>query len=66
MDFYVETGGKYGVSNFAEMIIPVESDNPYEYDYFRNSFLPNKKEPANADIIQKKEIIWVILLKKAL
>ena len=38
----VETGGKYGVSNFAEMIIPVESDNPYEYDYFPELFHQTK------------------------
>lgn len=62
----METGGKYGVSNFAEMIIPVESDNPYEYDYFPELFFTKQKEPANADITQKKEVIWVILLKKAL
>ena len=48
----LETGGKYGVSNFAEMIIPVESDNPYEYDYFPELFLPNKRN-QQAQILHK-------------
>ncbi|AQX84918.1 sel1 repeat family protein [Elizabethkingia bruuniana] len=39
----VETGSKYGVSNFAEMIIPVESENPYEYDYFPELFFTKQK-----------------------
>ena len=44
------------------LVIPVESENPYEYDYFLNYFSPDKKEKlANENIIRKKETISRLL-----
>ncbi|MDE5450070.1 tetratricopeptide repeat protein, partial [Elizabethkingia meningoseptica] len=39
----VEIDGKYGVSNLNEMIIPLESESPYEYDYFPELFFTKQK-----------------------